>query len=145
MMPALPILASRPEPDVPRTAHGVPRAIERRPEPTIWVVPRRHAIGCHRAPSWAICARLAAGSRAGATVTDAFLARTPAAGVPCSPPASGVLPDTPLSRRSAIAVAQLAEVERGWSSRRPLLRAPHVPHARLIGVEESDAVASSSW
>jgi hypothetical protein len=33
MMPALPILAGRPEPDVLRTAHGVPRAIERRPEP----------------------------------------------------------------------------------------------------------------
>jgi len=33
MMPALPILAGRPEPDVLRTAHGVPGAIERRPEP----------------------------------------------------------------------------------------------------------------
>jgi hypothetical protein len=34
-MPALPILAGRPEPNVLRTAHGVPRAIERRPKPPL--------------------------------------------------------------------------------------------------------------
>jgi hypothetical protein len=39
MMLALPILAGGPEPDVPRTAHGVPRAIERRPEPPFWTFP----------------------------------------------------------------------------------------------------------
>jgi hypothetical protein len=41
MMPALPILAGRPEPDVLRTAHGAPRAIERRPEPPFWTHPSK--------------------------------------------------------------------------------------------------------